>query len=73
MLKKLTMEELLSKAGYSAKAIKVYMDKVNVGAVENPDVALMYTGLPCGDIITLYLKLGKMGKYKMRNSSIRAV
>jgi NifU-like protein involved in Fe-S cluster formation len=61
MSKKLTMEELLLSAGYSAKAIKLYMNKVNVGSLENSDVALTYTGLPCGDTITLYLKLGKDG------------
>jgi NifU-like protein involved in Fe-S cluster formation len=61
MSKKLTMEELLLSAGYSAKAIKLYMDKVNVGSLENSDVALTYTGLPCGDTMTLYLKLGKDG------------
>jgi NifU-like protein involved in Fe-S cluster formation len=55
------MEELLLKAGYSVKAIKLYMNKVNVGSIENSDVALTYTGLPCGDTITLYLKLGKDG------------
>ena len=53
------MEELLLKAGYSAKAIRLYMNKVNVGSIEDSDVALTYTGLPCGDTITLYLKLGK--------------
>ena len=58
-MRKLTIEELLSRAGYSAKAIKLYMDKVNVGSIENPDIALTYTGLPCGDTITIYLKLGK--------------
>ena len=61
MSKKLTMEELLLSAGYSAKAIKLYMNKVNVGSLENSDVALTYTGLPCGDTMTLYLKLGKDG------------
>jgi NifU-like protein involved in Fe-S cluster formation len=61
MSKKLTMEELLLSAGYSAKAIKLYLNKVNVGSIENSDVALTYTGLPCGDTITLYLKLGKDG------------
>lgn len=49
-------------AGYSAKSIKLYLNKVNVGSIENPDVALTYTGLPCGDTITLYLKLGKGGR-----------
>ena len=61
MPKKLTMEELLLSAGYSAKAIKLYLNKVNVGSIENSDVALTYTGLPCGDTMTLYLKLGKDG------------
>jgi len=61
MSKKLTMEELLLRAGYSAKSIKLYLNKVNVGSIENSDVALTYTGLPCGDTITLYLKLGKDG------------
>ncbi len=51
------MEELLSKAGYSAKAIKLYMNKTNVGSIENPDVVSTYSGLLCGDTITLYLKL----------------
>jgi len=51
----------LLRAGYSAKSIKLYLNKVNVGSIENSDVALTYTGLPCGDTITLYLKLGKDG------------
>ncbi|MGB9914825.1 MAG: iron-sulfur cluster assembly scaffold protein [Candidatus Bathyarchaeales archaeon] len=54
---KSNIEELLSKAGYSAKAIKLYMDKTNVGSIENADVVASYTGMPCGDTITLYLKL----------------
>jgi nitrogen fixation NifU-like protein len=51
------IEELLLKAGYSTKAVKLYASKVNVGSIEKPDVSISYTGLPCGDIITLYLKL----------------
>ncbi len=31
-------------AGYSGKAIELYGNKVNVGLIENPDVALAYTG-----------------------------
>jgi hypothetical protein len=44
------MEELLLRAGYSPKVIKLYLNKVNVGFIENLDVALTltYTGLPCG-------------------------
>ncbi len=50
--------ELLKAAGYSGKAIELYRNKVNVGLIENPDVALAYTG-PCGDTITLYLIINK--------------
>jgi NifU-like protein involved in Fe-S cluster formation len=57
MLKKKTLEDLLLKAGYSAKAVKLYLNKVNVGLIEHPDVVSTYTGLLCGDSITLYLKL----------------
>jgi len=54
------MEELLLKAGYSAKTIRLYINKVNVGSIENSDVALTYTSLPCGYTITLYLKWERM-------------
>ncbi len=57
MLKKKTLEELLLKAGYSAKATKLYLNKVNVGAIKQPDIVSTYRGLLCGDSITLYLKL----------------
>jgi len=49
---------LLEEAGYSRKAIKLYVGKVNVGVIENSDVTLAYTG-PCGDTIKLYLRIGK--------------
>ncbi len=57
MLKKAAIEEFLLKTGYSAKAAKLYVNKVNVGSIKNPDVTSTYTGLLCGDSITLYLKL----------------
>ena len=62
MPKKLTEEEieLLKEAGYSDKAIKFYMNEVNVGSIEKPDVALAYTG-PCGDTMKIYLKISKNG------------
>jgi nitrogen fixation NifU-like protein len=56
MQKKKTLEALLLKAGYSAKTIRLYLDEVNVGAIEQPDVVSTYAGLLCGDTITLYLK-----------------
>lgn len=48
--------ERLTNAGYSATAIELYGNQVNVGVLENADVALAYTG-PCGDAIKLYLKI----------------
>ena len=49
---------LLEEAGYSKKAIELYGGRVKVGVIENPDVALAYTG-PCGDTIKLFLKIGE--------------
>ena len=55
---KLTEEklELLKNAGYSNNAIELYANNVNVGAIENADVALQYTG-PCGDTCKIFLKI----------------
>jgi NifU-like protein involved in Fe-S cluster formation len=36
----------------------LYADKVNVGALKNPDIFTTYLG-PCGDFIELYLKIGR--------------
>ena len=60
MSNKLTVEELslLEEAGYPKKAIELYGGRINVGVIENPDVALAYTG-PCGDTIKLFLKIGE--------------
>ena len=62
MSRKLAQEELklLGKSGYSKKAIELYVNKVNVGELENPDVVTTYFGL-CGDLIKLYLKIDKKG------------
>jgi nitrogen fixation NifU-like protein len=43
-------------SGYSSKAIKFYVDRVNVGKLENPTVATTFLG-SCGDLIKLYLKI----------------
>ena len=62
MSRKLAQEELklLGKSGYSKKAIELYVNKLNVGELENPDVVTTYFGL-CGDLIKLYLKIDKKG------------
>jgi NifU-like protein involved in Fe-S cluster formation len=49
---------LLRESGYSNKAIELYVNKVNMGVLENPDMVETYAG-PCGDVIRLYLAVGK--------------
>jgi nitrogen fixation NifU-like protein len=60
MSRKLSEEELklMVESGYSSKAIKLYVDNVNVGKLENPTVATTFLG-PCGDLIKLYLKVNE--------------
>ncbi|MEJ2241562.1 MAG: iron-sulfur cluster assembly scaffold protein [Candidatus Bathyarchaeota archaeon] len=47
---------LLENSGYSKKAIELYINKINVGAIEAADVVQSYTG-PCGDTCKIYLKI----------------
>ena len=63
MSEKLTKEKigLLKEAGYSRNAIELYGNRVNVGIIENADVALAYTGR-CGDTTKLYLKINDQNK-----------
>jgi NifU-like protein involved in Fe-S cluster formation len=46
-------------SGYSNKAIKLYVNNVNVGKLENATVATTFLG-SCGDLIKLYLKINDM-------------
>jgi nitrogen fixation NifU-like protein len=65
MPRKIVKEELnlLEASGYSKKAIQLYMDKVNVGALKKPDIVQIYLG-PCGDVIKLHSKINKKGVIK---------
>ncbi len=47
----------MAESGYSKKAIEFYVNKVNVGTLENPSVVTTFLG-PCGDLIKLYLEIG---------------
>ena len=47
---------LMREAGYSSKAIRLYVNKTNVGKLESPDAVSTYFG-PCGDLIRLYLNI----------------
>jgi len=62
-MSKLTKEKigLLKEAGYSRNATELYGNRVNVGTIENADVALAYTG-SCGDTTKLYLKINDQNK-----------
>jgi nitrogen fixation NifU-like protein len=62
MSRKLSEEQLklLEESGYPKKAIELYVNNVNVGALKNPTVVTTYLG-PCGDLIKLYLKIDKKG------------
>lgn len=51
-------KELLKQAGYSAKAIKYFLEKTGVGVIEDADVSEKYKG-PCGDIMQFFLKIDK--------------
>jgi NifU-like protein involved in Fe-S cluster formation len=46
----------MMESGYSNKAIKLYVNNVNVGKLENPTIATTFLG-SCGDLIKLYLKI----------------
>ena len=58
--RKLSEEELklMVESGYSSKAIELYVNNVNVGALENPAVVTTFLG-SCGDLIKLYLKINE--------------
>lgn len=47
---------LLKKSGYSDKAMEYFINKINVGEIEKPDVSHTYTG-PCGDTMQIQLKI----------------
>ena len=59
-LRNLSEEELklMTDSGYSKKAIELYVNKVNVGTLENHSVVTTFLG-PCGDLIRLYIKIGE--------------
>ena len=50
------MEEMLSKAGYSDKAIQYYMEKPYMGMLADADQVSEMTGT-CGDTMAVYLKV----------------
>ena len=60
MSRRLSKEELklMTESGYSSKSIKLYVDNVNVGKLENPTIVTTFLG-SCGDLIKLYLKINE--------------
>jgi nitrogen fixation NifU-like protein len=51
-----TTRELLAGSGYSETAISYYIDKPNMGSLDNADQVSEMTGT-CGDTMKIYLKL----------------
>ncbi|HNX06930.1 MAG TPA: iron-sulfur cluster assembly scaffold protein [Bacteroidales bacterium] len=62
-----TIRELLTASGYSDRAIEYYENRINVGAIENPDAYCRHTG-SCGDTIEIFLKIssGKITEAKFQ-------
>jgi nitrogen fixation NifU-like protein len=50
------IRDLLKASGYSEKAIRYYLNKVNVGEISEPDAYAIYTG-PCGDTMEVFLRI----------------
>ena len=48
----------MAESGYSKKAIALYVNNVNVGALEKPTVTTTFLG-SCGDLIKLYLRINE--------------
>jgi len=61
--------KLLTKAGYSEKAIDYYIRKLNVGIIEGAEAAESHMGF-CGDSMKVYLKV-KDGV--IRNAKFQAI
>ena len=51
-----TIIDILKESGYSDKAIKFYLGRVNVGEIANPSIHHASTG-PNGDTIEIYLTI----------------
>ncbi len=56
MSKMTDMERLLKKSGFSNKSINYYMQRINVGKINDPSVSFTYTG-PCGDTMEFFMKI----------------
>ncbi len=50
------IKNLLKISGYSDIAIEYFLEKVNVGKIEDPDAYFVYTG-PCGDTMEISLAI----------------
>ena len=53
-----SIRELLSGSGYSDKAIAYYLDKTDIGCLDDADQETELTG-SCGDTMRIYLKIAE--------------
>jgi len=57
------VEQMLSQAGYSPKAIRYYIDRPYMGILPNADQVSQMTGT-CGDTMGVYLRLDEEGRIR---------
>ena len=51
-----TIIRLLESEGFSPKAVKYYLEQVNVERMRDPSASCLFTG-PCGDTVEIYLRI----------------
>ncbi|NQE46098.1 Iron-sulfur cluster assembly scaffold protein IscU 2 [ANME-1 cluster archaeon GoMg2] len=56
------IKHLLKISGYSNIAIEYFLEKVNVGEIDNPDAYFVHTG-PCGDTMAKFQAIGCAGAF----------
>jgi len=58
--RELSVDEIaiLNEAGYSGRSIDYFLDQVNLGKIEDPDIRHIEIG-ECGDLMFLFINLGE--------------
>ncbi len=71
MSSKEDIKKLLKRSGYSSTAIEYFLEKVNVGKIEDPDAYFVYTG-PCGDTMEIFLTIVP-GSKEIKDAKFQAI
>ncbi|RJS69387.1 iron-sulfur cluster assembly scaffold protein [Methanophagales archaeon] len=65
------IKNLLKRSGYSSTAIEYFIEKVNVGKIEDHDAYFVYTG-PCGDTMEIFLTI-EPGSKVIKDAKFQAI